>query len=60
MPKLDGTGPEREGSHTGRNLGECSNATQGDKLQRLGKGMGKKRLSGGGVGNGKRLRSNKI
>ena len=57
MPKLDGTGPEGEGSHSGRNLGKCSEATKTEKLQKLGEGMGKKRHSGGGTGRGKRLKS---
>jgi len=57
MPRLDGTGPEGQGSGTGRKLGKCSNATNAEKLQRLGKGMGKKRNSGGGEGHGKRLKS---
>jgi hypothetical protein len=57
MPRLDGTGPEGEGSHSGRKLGKCSNASDAEKLQRLGKGMGKRRNSGGGEGKGKRLKS---
>lgn len=57
MPKLDSRGPEGEGSHSGRNLGECSKTTEEEKLQKLGKGMGKKRNSGGGKGQGKRLKS---
>jgi hypothetical protein len=56
MPKLDGTGPEENGS-SGRKLGNCGKATESEKLQKLGKGMGKKRHSGGGVGRGKRLKS---
>jgi len=57
MPKLDGTGPEGQGSDTGRKLGKCSSATDKEKLQRLGKGMGKKRKSPGEMGDGKRLKS---
>ena len=57
MPKLDGTGPEGKGSDTGRKLGKCSNATDEEKLQKLGKGMGKNRHSGGEEGKGKRLKS---
>lgn len=57
MPKLDGTGPEGDGFLSGRNLGNCSKATNDEKLQKLGKGMGKKRNSGGGKGNGKRLKT---
>ena len=57
MPKLDGTGPEENGSSSGRKLGNCSKATETEKLEKLGKGMGKKRHSGGGEGRGKRLKS---
>lgn len=59
MSKLDGTGPEGEGSQSGRNLGKCSDATEDEKLQKLGKGMGKKRHSGGGKGQGRRLQYDK-
>lgn len=59
MPKLDGTGPEGKGSRSGRKLGNCSTATEEEKLQKLGKGLAKKRLSGGGAGKGKRLKSGK-
>ena len=57
MPRLDRKGPEGEGSGTGRKLGKCSDATKEEKLQQLGKGMGKRRNSGGGEGKGKRLKS---
>jgi len=57
MPNLDGTGPEGEGSRSGRKLGKCSNLPAEEKLKTLGKGMGKKRNSGGGKGKGKRLQS---
>ncbi len=57
MPKLDGTGPEGRGSGTGRKLGLCSNIHDEQKLEKLGKGMGTKRHSGGGEGKGKRLKS---
>ncbi len=57
MPKLDGTGPDGDGSLSGRNLGKCSKFSDKEKLQKLGKGMGKKRKSGGGIGKGKRLKS---
>jgi hypothetical protein len=59
MPKLNGTGPEGEGSKSGRNLGKCSETSDEEKLNKLGKGMGKKRHSGGGSGKGKRLNSGK-
>jgi hypothetical protein len=57
MPKLDGTGPEGKGLHSGRKLGSCSTATDDEKLQLLGKGMGAKRKSDGCKGQGKRLKS---
>jgi hypothetical protein len=57
MPKLDGIGPEKKGSLTGRKLGNCSKDTDDDKSKNLGKGMGKRRKSGGGQGQGKRLQS---
>jgi hypothetical protein len=57
MPKMDGTGPEGKGSGTGRKLGKCSNLTAEEKLRKLGKGMGKRHISGGGEGKGKRLKS---
>lgn len=55
MPKLDGTGPEGKGKGTGRGLGKCSDATDNEKLEKLGKGMGKKRNSCTEEGRGKRL-----
>jgi len=57
MPRLNGTGPEGEGSGTGRKLGRCIRTTDAEKLQRLGTGMGKRHQSGGGEGRGKRLKS---
>ena len=57
MPRMDGTGPEGKGSKSGRRLGECGSASDDDKLQKLGKGLGKGRKSGCGEGKGKRLRS---
>lgn len=55
MPHLDGSGPEGKGPKTGRGLGKCKKASP-DKKELLGKGMGKKRKSGGGEGKGKRLK----
>ncbi len=57
MPKLNAKGPEGQGSGTGRKLGRCSIVNDEEKLQLLGKGMGKKRKSGGGTGHAKRLKS---
>ncbi len=59
MPNLNGTGPEGEGSQTGRKLGNCSKLSDKEKLQKMGKGMGKRRKSGGGEGRSKRLKSGK-
>lgn len=57
MPKMNGTGPERQGSKTGRELGRCKKNTPGELLSKLGKGLGKRRKSGGGTGKVKRLES---
>jgi hypothetical protein len=57
MPKLDGNGPEKDGKLTGRGLGKCRNMSNEDALEKLGKGMGLRRKSGGGEGKGKRLKS---
>ena len=59
MPNIDKTGPEGNGPDSGRKLGECSSMSNDEKLQKLGKGMGKRRKSGGGCGQGKRLKSSK-
>lgn len=59
MARLDRTGPEGKGAGTGRKLGKCSEANNETLLQRLGKGLGLRRKSGGGRGQGKRLKSNK-
>jgi len=57
MPQLDGTGPEKKGTQTGRGLGKCSNAPKEEAIEKLGKGLGLRRKSGGGQGQGKRLKS---
>jgi len=57
MPQLDGTGPEKQGSKTGRGLGKCSNVPKEEAIEKLGTGMGMRRKSGGGKGQGKRLKS---
>jgi len=54
---MDGTGPERRGAQTGRGLGKCSNVPKEEAIEKLGKGMGLRRKSGGGQGQGKRLKS---
>ncbi len=60
MPNLDGTGPEGAGSQTGRKLGNCNKLSDKEKLQKMGKGMGKRRKSGSGEGRSKRLKSGKL
>ncbi len=57
MPQLDGTGPEKQGAKTGRGLGKCSKEPKDEVLEKLGTGMGLRRKSGGGEGQGKRLKS---
>ena len=58
MPRMNGTGPEGKGPKTGRGLGKCKKIPQEELMQQLGKGMGKRRKSGGGEGRGKRLKYN--
>ena len=59
MPNLNNTGPDGEGTKTGRKLGKCAK-TEIEKTQtgELGKGLGKRRHSGGGMGEGKRFKYN--
>lgn len=57
MPKLDRTGPEGKGPKTGRKLGKCKKTSDEEALNKLGKGLGLRRKSGGGKGRGKRLKS---
>lgn len=57
MPKLNHTGPISDGPKTGRKLGLCHKTA--DELTgtgELGKGLEKRRHSGGGTGKGKRLK----
>jgi hypothetical protein len=54
---MDETGPEKEGKQTGRGLGKCGEVSNNEVLEKLGKGMGLRRKSGGGPGQGKRLKS---
>ncbi|MCF8360695.1 MAG: DUF5320 family protein [Prolixibacteraceae bacterium] len=58
MPKMNGTGPEGKGTATGRGLGKCKEHKSEELLEKLGKGMGKRRKEGGGTGRGKRLQYN--
>ncbi len=57
MPRINGTGPDGKGPRTGRKLGRCSDATDEEKLQKLGKGMGRKKHALCSEGKGKRLHS---
>lgn len=57
MPQLDGSGPEKKGSQTGRGLGKCRTVPAEEASEKMGKGMGLRRKSGGGQGEGKRLKS---
>lgn len=54
MPKLNHTGPMSDGAKTGRKLGLChKTADELNKTGELGKGLKKRRHSGGGPGKGK-------
>jgi hypothetical protein len=55
---MNGAGPEGKGSTTGRGMGKCKKNTEEEALQKLGKGLGKRRKTGGGPGKGKRLKNN--
>jgi len=46
MSKLNGKGPENDGSGTGRGLGKCSGNTDVIDKNRLGQGLGKRRKAG--------------
>ena len=55
---MNHTGPEGKGPRTGRKLGRCrklKDDTPDSEGHQLGKGMGLKRKSGGGIGKGRRL-----
>jgi len=54
MPQINGTGPEGKGPKTGRGLGLCKKELKDEDIAKLGKGLGKRRKSGGGTGKGKR------
>ena len=54
---MNSTGPEGKGPKTGRGLGKCKKISSEGVINKLGKGLGKRRKSGGGVGKGKRLQS---
>ena len=47
MARLNGKGPENNGSGTGRSLGNCSkNPEKNSRQYKLGQGMGKRRKAG--------------
>ncbi len=52
MPKMNGTGPEGHGPKTGRKLGNCKKDPTEKESTKIGKGLGKRRKSGGGPGKG--------
>ncbi len=55
---MNGSGPEGQGPRTGRGLGKCKEISKDEVEQKIGKGMGKRRKTGGGKGMGKRLKYN--
>ncbi|HNZ71607.1 MAG TPA: DUF5320 family protein [Prolixibacteraceae bacterium] len=57
MPQLNGTGPEMKGEKTGRGMGKCREVGTDEAREKLGTGMGLRRHSGGGQGQGKRLKA---
>lgn len=60
MPKLNGTGPDGNGSNSGRKLGLCDETNEDRDEERMGKGLGKGRKSSKGSGQGKRRKSGLI
>jgi hypothetical protein len=59
MPNMNHTGPEGKGPKTGRKLGKCHKSESELKATgELGKGQAKRRNSGLGIGQGKRLKYN--
>jgi hypothetical protein len=46
MPRLNGKGPENNGSGTGRGLGNCCKTKEQSTVYTLGVGMGKRRKAG--------------
>ena len=56
MAQLNGTGPDAQGKRSGRGLGKCQSNTEDTSPNKLGKGLGLRRQSGGGSGLGKRLK----
>lgn len=60
MPQLNQTGPDSEGPGSGRALGRCRNNKQSDESFSHGRGMAKRRNSGGGEGRGKRKKYHQL
>lgn len=59
MPHLNHKGPEGTGQDSGRKLGICKTSKPDQNIKtEPGKGLGKRRHSGGGEGQGKRLKYN--
>ena len=59
MSNLNRKGPVGLGSKTGRKLGICNKSeAEQNEICELGKGQAKRRHSGGGKGQGKRLKYN--
>jgi len=56
MPKSDGTGPEGKGTGKGRETGRCKRNSGNENVSQPGRGLGRRRQSGGGRGQEKRLR----
>lgn len=57
MPKMNGTGPDKKGKLSGRGLGQCKKVSDSKDIEKLGIGMGLRRMSGDGKGQGKRSKS---
>jgi hypothetical protein len=57
MPRRDGTGPDGQGSKTGRGLGKCNpDSNNADPMSRKGRGSGQgpgRGAGGGGQGAGR-------
>jgi len=60
MPQMNGKGPEGKGPETGRGFGKCKKDSSKEEPSKLGKGLGMRRRSGGGKGQGKRLKSGTV
>ena len=45
MPNMDGTGPDGEGSLTGRGFGKCKGAKPCPRGRRMGRGFGRRQIN---------------